>query len=387
MNLTSIIPYTRETLVHEMHRLALPAPLLVVSDVHTTAAAGFVPSPPFAHAEHLCFETSPKADMATAEALTARARQFGAVLAVGSGTLNDLCKYAAYHAHVPYAVLATAPSMNGYVAPNSSLYQDGQKHSFPVRTPIALLYDSAILAAAPPRLIASGVGDTLCRTTVMRDVWLSHQLCGTAFDAEMFAELHLREVALLEALEGGNTNAIVTTLMQALIASGKAMADAGSSAPASQGEHMLAHVLEMLDPTLSERHYHGEIIAVTTLIMARLQEHRMTKLLHGFQPASFPEIRSVALLGEANAARWKEAYAQKKKQFLSHSCLRGHDGLTVTASFEAYSLSSATLQKILEKARCPTSAAAIGVDVHTLNTAVSLASFSRERFTWLDMQV
>ena len=39
-------------------------------------------------------------------------------LAVGSGVINDLTKWASYELGVPYAVLCTAASMNGYSAAN-----------------------------------------------------------------------------------------------------------------------------------------------------------------------------------------------------------------------------------------------------------------------------
>jgi glycerol-1-phosphate dehydrogenase [NAD(P)+] len=372
-----IIPYTCDTLRYEVENLVLPTPLLVVSDRNTALAAGFVPAPPFVHDEHHCFEVPPKADIETATALIARVRHCGSLLAVGSGTINDLCKYAAAQLGIPYATLATAPSMNGYVAPNASLRKDGQKQSFPARAPIALLYDVDVLAASPVRLIASGVGDTLCRTTVMRDAWLSHQLCGTAFDVEMFTVLHRHEVALLEAMETSNKSAMVAALMEVLIASGHAMAQAGSSAPASQGEHMLAHVLEMLDPTLGERHYHGEIIAVTTLVMARLQERLSgRRLREGFHPAPFPHEAIAHQFGDAVAAQWSKGYTHKTEQCALPKALSRPPIPTLT---------STTLEKRLYTIGCPTSPTSIGVDDHTVQTALSLASFSRDRFTWLDM--
>ena len=40
------------------------------------------------------------------------------VVAVGSGVINDLCKWSSFDLGVPYVVVATAASMNGYAAAN-----------------------------------------------------------------------------------------------------------------------------------------------------------------------------------------------------------------------------------------------------------------------------
>ena len=48
-----------------------------------------------------------------------------ALVAVGSGTLNDLCKYVTHRTGRRCAVFATAPSMDGYVTTTVSITRDG----------------------------------------------------------------------------------------------------------------------------------------------------------------------------------------------------------------------------------------------------------------------
>ena len=67
----------------------------------------------------------------------ARARSADALVAVGSGTINDLCKYAAAKDGKPYVVFATAPSMNGYTSMNAAITVDGHKKTLPAATPRA----------------------------------------------------------------------------------------------------------------------------------------------------------------------------------------------------------------------------------------------------------
>ena len=48
-------------------------------------------------------------------------------IAVGSGTINDLTKLSSYHNDRRYMVVATAASMDGYVAFGASITKDGNK--------------------------------------------------------------------------------------------------------------------------------------------------------------------------------------------------------------------------------------------------------------------
>ena len=84
-----------------------------------------------------------------------------AVVAVGSGTINDICKMVALGRDCPQVVFATAPSMNGYTSLSASLTEHGFKRSVRALTPTAAFFDLGVLAAAPSRLIRSGLGDSL----------------------------------------------------------------------------------------------------------------------------------------------------------------------------------------------------------------------------------
>ncbi len=116
---------------------------------------------------------------------------------MGSGTINDLCKYAAFASGRPYAVFASAPSMNGYVTATASLSRKGHKSTLAAACPRAALFDLAVLARAPARLIRAGIGDTLCRTTAQADWLLAHLLHGTPYDELPFRWQADDEPALL----------------------------------------------------------------------------------------------------------------------------------------------------------------------------------------------
>ena len=73
--------------------------------------------------------------------------------------------------------------------------------------------------------------------------------------------------------------AAMARLARTLVLSGFGMTLCGGSYPASQGEHLISHYVEMMAPELPPS-FHGEQIAVTTLTMAGLHE----RLIQGGPP-------------------------------------------------------------------------------------------------------
>ena len=134
--------------------------------------------------------------------------------------------------------------------------------------------DLAVLCAAPARMIRAGLGDSLCRSTAQADWLLSHHLLGTPYRHAPFALLAEDEPALLddpEALLHGDLDAM-RALARTLILSGLGMTICDGSYPASQGEHLISHYIDMFAPAGRGAYFHGEQVAVATLTMARIQE-------------------------------------------------------------------------------------------------------------------
>jgi len=78
-----------------------------------------------------------------------------ALIAVGGGTISDLCKYVSCKNEKPYAVFPTAPSMNGYLSTSASMTLGGIKESKPAHLPKGIFCDLSVIASAPVRLIRS----------------------------------------------------------------------------------------------------------------------------------------------------------------------------------------------------------------------------------------
>lgn len=71
-----------------------------------------------------------------------------ALVAVGSGSINDLCKYASAQDRKPYVVFGTAPSMNGYTSVNAAITIHGHKKSLTAQAPVGAFMDLSVMAAA-----------------------------------------------------------------------------------------------------------------------------------------------------------------------------------------------------------------------------------------------
>jgi glycerol-1-phosphate dehydrogenase [NAD(P)+] len=229
------------------------------------------------HVQSIVLPEAPHPDDETVARIRQATKSAGALIAVGSGTINDLCKYASAQDNKPYAVFATAPSMNGYTSLNAAITEHGHKKSLPAQAPRGAFFDLAVLASAPPRLIRSGLGDSLCRATSQADWLLAHLLLDKPYRQLPYALLADDERPLFDqskALMAGDI-AVMERLVRTLVLSGFGTALYGTSEPASQGEHLVSHYIDMLGDPSRPLIYHGEQIGVTTLSLARLQREML----------------------------------------------------------------------------------------------------------------
>ena len=87
----------------------------------------------------------PVADEATVQRVAEGGGGYDYLLAVGAGTLNDLCKYAGFLTHKPSGIFATAPSMDGFSSSVTPLIEKGFKITRPAQTASDVLMDFEIL--------------------------------------------------------------------------------------------------------------------------------------------------------------------------------------------------------------------------------------------------
>ena len=170
-----------------------------------------------------------------------------AIVAVGSGVINDIAKIISALTGKHYTIVATAPSMDGYASDASSMTRDGLKISLPSRSADLIIGDADVLATAPRKMVVSGLGDMLAKYVSLAEWRIAHLLLDEYYCEEVAAlvrEALSTCVAQTEGLLRGD-KAAFTAVFEGLVLSGIAMKYAGVSRPASGVEHYISHVWDM----------------------------------------------------------------------------------------------------------------------------------------------
>jgi glycerol-1-phosphate dehydrogenase [NAD(P)+] len=369
--------------------------LAVVGDDDTFAALGDRVAAALAsrfRVQRLSLGARPHADTETLQRLIAALDPgVEAIVAVGSGTLNDLCKLAARARRCPQVVFATAPSMNGYTSVSASITEDGMKRSIRASAPVGVFLDLSVLAAAPPRLIRAGLGDSLCRPTAQADWLLAHLLLDQPYRVAPFALLAADEEVLFassRALLAGDL-AVMRSLARTLVLSGFGMTLCDGSYPASQGEHLISHYVEMMGMPGAPPSFHGEQIGVAALAMARLQRHVLSlEDAPALGPCRLSLEASIDHFGLAlGASCWRDAQVKgfdaAQTDELRHRLATSWPQLR--AQLAAVTRPPEQLEAVLLEAGAPTTPEQLGWSAQAFAIAVRHAREIRGRYTFLDL--
>ena len=333
----------------------------------------------------------PVCDEATFQWLVGRLRGVrpGVVVAVGSGVISDLCKWAAFELGMPYLVVATAASMNGYSAANVAPTIAGVKVLVETLPPVAVLAEPAVIEHAPHEMTAAGFGDAIAKFQSNADWIVNHLLLGEyycGFCAGMVSELEPLYLDHPEDIRDHKSEA-VGALFEALFGTGLAMTLVGTSAPASGGEHLLSHTLDMMAEARGSSHdLHGRQVGLGTVLSAALYE----RVLAADSPALTdmpPEIDRgfwtasslVAAVGGQYEA--KKPSAMRVRQRIAEGAM--WDRLRERLVTEVRS--PATIQNWLRRAGAAVSIADIGCSREQVREAILHMHEIRRRFTVVDL--
>ena len=384
-------------------------PVLVVADQHTWAAAGEAVHASLVAAgvaviEPLIFPGQPvlHAALDTSHTIREHLRQTGALgVAVGSGTINDLVKLAAGDLGLPYAVVGTAASMDGYSGFGAPMSSEGVKVTMACPAPAVEIIDLDGAAAAPPTMVASGYGDLSAKIPAGAD-WILADAVGLDPIDPLAWNLVQGGVATAlaqpDALAAGDPDAYAG-LVSGLLLSGLAMQVYGGTRPASGAEHYFAHLWELdhlgedRDPPLS----HGHKVAIGTLAMSAFYERVLAR------GQDFFDIEAAV----ATWASWNQVEADIRRRFTG--ALADHavsetsvkyvdaDGLRkrlqtfasawagLRPRIAAQVLPARTLQDMLRAAGAPAVPADIGLTVDDVRATFPRAMYYRSRYTVLDL--
>lgn len=194
-------------------------------------------------------------------------------IAVGSGTINDLCKLSSHHCNRPYMCVATAASVDGYSSFGASITYKSMKQTFTCPAPRAILADVGVMAKAPREMTAAGYADLAAKIPAGAE-WIIADFVGSEPIHE--AAWHISQDNLKAALADPEGVAAlkpeaIAPLVEGLMLSGFAMQAARSSRPASCTDHLFSHLWNMRD----HKHNgvtpsHGFQVSVGTLMMCAM---------------------------------------------------------------------------------------------------------------------
>ncbi|MDO4555234.1 MAG: sn-glycerol-1-phosphate dehydrogenase [Lachnospiraceae bacterium] len=226
------------------------------------------------------------------------------MIAVGSGVINDSVKFVTSRSGLPYIIVATAPSMDGYVADGAPIISHGYKFSPQAHLTYGLIGDTDILQTAPQDLIQAGFGDVVGKITALADWDLSVKANGD-YRCDTCVTLVQRALdqcfAKATGLKTRDADSL-QALLEALTMTGVAMALVNISRPASGAEHMLSHFWEMdyIARGLNPNH-HGIQVGVATPVIARFFEELEDILPEGTKELCPSHEEIEALLASAGA--------------------------------------------------------------------------------------
>lgn len=227
--------------------------VFLVADRNTWRAAGEVLEKELKEAQIICKtlvfpEKEPIPDENhLREIFTACPPDTEVLLAVGTGTINDMCKYISFRLNKDYVIAATATSMDGFVSVGAALILNHVKVTKDAHGPVAVIGDTKIMAEAPMELITAGLGDVLGKYTCLLDWKLSRMINGEYYCDYVVDMVRSAVETVVECgtqIKKRDPEAI-RSLMEALVVTGIAMYYVGNSRPASGCEHHLSHFWEM----------------------------------------------------------------------------------------------------------------------------------------------
>jgi glycerol-1-phosphate dehydrogenase [NAD(P)+] len=244
-----------------------------------------------------------------------RGGTFEAVAGIGGGRTIDVTKFAAHMAGIPMVAVATSLAHDGICSPMSTLQHESGPGSYGVVMPVGVLVDLDRVREAPAALSIAGIGDAVSNLSAVADWELAVAEVGEQMDGLAAAMSRSAAQAILHQPGAARSDEFLTVLAESLILSGIAMAVAGSSRPASGGEHEIFHAVNKLYPGTSS---HGELAGAgalfctflrgdadqAALISACLARHQLPRVPADLGLSNAEFVKAVAFAPETRPGRY-----------------------------------------------------------------------------------
>ncbi|MGI6563512.1 MAG: sn-glycerol-1-phosphate dehydrogenase [Clostridia bacterium] len=220
------------------------------------------------------------------------------MVAVGSGVINDITRLVSRKMKIPYMVVCTAPSMDGYASATSSLIIDDIKDTIPGQLPKGIFADEEVLQKAPGRMIKAGFGDVIGKLTALTDWDLGVTLLQEVKCPVITDMVNQAVNRCIENAAGvrNNDKEAVARVFEALTIAGVTMGLNKNTRPASGAEHHLAHFWDLSAIRRNKEHaLHGESVGVGAIVISRMYELAKDLIPQNIQGPSSEYVRNVLL--------------------------------------------------------------------------------------------
>lgn len=206
------------------------------------------------------------------------------IVGVGGGKILDTAKAVAYYAKLPVAIVPTIASTDAPCSALSVIYTDAgafSEYLFLPSNPNLVLMDTDIVAAAPARLLISGMGDALATYFEARATKASGS--GTCAGGQVtVAAMGLAKLCYDTLLSDGLKAALAveqkvcTKAVENIIEANTFLSGIGFESGGLAGAHAIHNGFTVL-PQCHE-YYHGEKVAFGTLVQLVLEDAPMEEL-------------------------------------------------------------------------------------------------------------
>lgn len=321
------------------------------------------------------------------------------ILAIGSGTLNDLSRYLSYKLSIPYFIVVTAPSMDGYASTVSALIVNDLKTTYTAISPKAIIADINIIKNAPMEMITAGLGDILGKYTSLCDWELGRIINGEYYCETVVNIIRSSIQKCVSNIDGikNRDNFAIKNLMEGLVLTGIAMSFVGNSRPAAGSEHHLSHFWEMMFLLKGKKAIlHGTKVGIATLIITKLYELLVTKTVN-FNNAidkvnSFNQKEWVKCIEKtyktaapgiiALEERVQKNSIEKYNKRIQIIKSKWND---IIRTIKKIVPGAKEIKAILQKVDAPVNPLQVGVDSNTILNSIIFAKEIRNRYTVLQL--
>lgn len=239
-----------------------------------------------ANVQHIIVPFNGECSRSEIERVKAIAEQnkVGAIVGVGGGKTLDAAKAIAYYAKLPVIICPTIASTDAPCSALSVIYTDEgafESYLFFPHNPERVLVDTEIVAHAPTRLLAAGIGDALA-------TWFEARACANSGASTMAGAkvsptaLALAKLCYDTLIENGRKamlavhNKVVTPAVERVVEANTYLSGVGFESGGLAGAHSVHNGLTVLPET---HHYlHGEKVAFGLLTQLMLENASQAEL-------------------------------------------------------------------------------------------------------------